>query len=88
MAQLGADVDALDELSRRFTGSADQIGELISGLAAQIQSAWWVGGDADKFRGDWDGQYKPQLQSVCDRLRETAQAVTQQATQQRQTSQA
>ena len=86
MAQLGADVEQLDQLSRRFRESAEQLRALTRTLGSQVHSAWWQGQDADRFRGDWDGTYSGQLEQVAARLEETAQAVTQQAAQQRQAS--
>ncbi len=87
MAQLGADVEQLDALARRFNEVASQIEQMVGQLGGQIHSAWWQGGDADRFRSDWDGTYRGQLQNVCTRLQDTASQVTAQANQQRQTSQ-
>lgn len=86
MAQLGADVEQLDALSRRFRDSAEQLRTLTRQLGSQVHQAWWQGQDADRFRSDWDGTFSSQLQQVATRLDETAQSVTAQANQQRQTS--
>ena len=86
MAQLGADVDQLDSLATRFNNVADEIDGMVNQLGSQIHSAWWQGTDADRFRSDWDGQYRSNLQTVSNRLRDTAGIVTQQANQQRTTS--
>lgn len=88
MAQLGADVDQLDALSQKFDTVAGEIQQMMSSLGTQIDGAWWQGGDADRFRSDWQGTYRPQLQNVCEALQNTARTVRDQAGQQRQTSQA
>ena len=86
MAQLGADVEQLDSLALRFNAVADELDGMVNQLGSQIHSAWWQGSDADRFRSDWDGQYRTNLIAVSNRLRDTATAVTQQANQQRATS--
>lgn len=86
MAQLGADVEALDGLARRFRESADQLRSMTNQLSSQIHAAWWQGSDAERFRGDWDGTYRAQLEQVAARLEETSAAVTTQAQQQRDAS--
>jgi len=86
VAQLGADVDQLDSLAQRFDAVSNEIEGMVNQLTSQIEGAWWQGTDADRFRGDWNGQYRGQLQAVCARLNETAQAVRAQANQQRATS--
>lgn len=86
VAQLGADVDQLDSLAAKFNSVAGELESLVGQLSGQIGSTWWQGSDAERFRGDWDGQYRGQLQGVVNRLRETATRVTQQANQQRTAS--
>ena len=86
MAQLGADVEQLDSLANRFNAVADELDGMVNQLGSQIHSAWWQGSDADRFRSDWDGQYRSNLIAVSTRLRDTATAITQQANQQRATS--
>jgi len=86
MAQLGADVEQLDQLAARFRSTADEIGQMVNQLGTQIHSAWWQGPDADRFKSEWDGTYRAQLQNVCSRLQDTAQVITRQASQQRQAS--
>jgi uncharacterized protein YukE len=86
VAQLGADVEQLDSLSAKFNNVAGELESLIGQLGGQIGSTWWQGSDAERFRGDWDGQYRGQLQAVVNRLRDTATQVTAQANQQRATS--
>lgn len=86
MAQLGADVEQLDALSRRFRENAEQLRTMTRQLGSQVHAAWWQGADADRFRGDWDGTYSSQLEQVAARLEETSQSVASQASQQRQAS--
>ena len=86
MAQLGADVDLLDGLSRRFTQAAGDVQTMISQISTQITEAWWQGTDADNFRTQWDGTFKTQLQNIITALQDTGTQVKSQADQQRQAS--
>lgn len=86
MAQLGADVEQLDDMSNKFKQAADQLQQLINQLGGAVNSAWWQGTDADNFRSQWEGQFKGQLNNVSTALTETGTHVKQQADQQRQVS--
>jgi len=86
MVQLGADVEQLDTLSQKFNTVAGEIQQMMTALGGQIDGAWWQGGDADRFRSEWQGSYRPQLQNVCEALQNTAQTVKAQSDQQRQAS--
>jgi uncharacterized protein YukE len=86
MAQLGADVDALEATGSKMIDAAGQIQQLMGALSGQISGTWWLGSDADRFRGDWDSTHRPNLDRVVAALNEAGNAAKQQAAQQRQTS--
>ena len=86
MAQLGADVEQLDALSKKFDQEAQAISQATSQITSQVHSAWWKGPDADKFRSEWDGQFASQLRKIAEALRQVGTVVRKQAQQQRQTS--
>lgn len=87
MAQLGADVEHLDRLGAKFKEKATEIAQMQTQIAAQITSTWWQGGDADKFRAQWDGDMKGQLTKLKTLLETTAATVARQAADQRTVSQ-
>lgn len=86
MGQLGADVEALDRLSKKFNQEAEAIRQAVSQITSQVQGVWWKGQDAEKFKGEWNGQYRAQLLKVADALKQVGEVVQKQAEQQRQTS--
>ena len=55
MAQLGADVEQLDQLSKKFDQEGDRIAQATSQISSQVNSTWWKGPDADRFRNEWEG---------------------------------
>ena len=86
MAQLGADVEALDQLARRFNEEAQKIQQAISTISSQIDTTWWQGPDAERFRNNWQSSFRGQLQRIGESLGQAAQQCKRQADQQRQVS--
>lgn len=86
MAQLGADVDALDGLARRFNTAVTELQGIMNSIGSQVTGAWWQGADADNFRSQWEGQYRSQINNLMNAFQEAGTAVTNQASQQRQAS--
>jgi len=88
MAQLGADVEQLDSLSRKFDQEATAIAEATSQISSQVNSTWWKGPDAEKFKSEWESHFASQLKKIAEALRQVGTVVRKQAQQQRQTSSA
>ncbi len=86
MAQLGADVEQLDQLSKKFDQEAQALSQATSQITAQVNSTWWKGPDAEKFRNEWESQFASQLKKISEALRQVGTVVRKQAQQQRQTS--
>ena len=86
MAQLGADVEQLDVLARRFDEEAQKIENTISLITSQVNSTWWQGTDADRFRNQWQTTHTSQLRNVIQGFTDAAGHCRSQAAQQRQTS--
>jgi uncharacterized protein YukE len=86
MAQLGADVEQLDTLAKKFDQEAQAIAQATSQITSQVNSTWWKGPDADKFKNEWEGQFASQLKKIAEALRQVGTVVRKQAQQQRQTS--
>lgn len=88
MAQLGADPEQLDQLSKKFDTEAQQIATATQQITSQLNSVWWKGPDAEKFKNEWEGQFASQLKKISEALKQVGTVVRKQAQQQRQTSQA
>ena len=86
MAQLGADVEELDRLARKFDEEAQQISQATQQISSQVQSTWWKGSDADRFKSEWNSNYASQLRKIAEALKQVGSTVRKQAAQQRQTS--
>ena len=88
MSQLGADVEQLDSLSKKFDAEAQMIAQATQQISSQVNSTWWKGPDADRFRQEWEGQFASQLKKISEALKQVGTVVRKQAQQQRQTSSA
>lgn len=87
MAQLGADVEQLEILGRRFDEEAQKIESAASVINSQVLATWWQGPDAERFRNEWQSTDMSVLRQVVQRLQAAANDCRIQANQQRQVSQ-
>ncbi len=87
MAQLGMDPEQMGTLSKAMQRDAGQIRTLAKQLDGQLRGAWWKGTDADRFRSDWEGNHRSQLEKVAAALEASAKVITTNVAQQTQASQ-
>jgi uncharacterized protein YukE len=86
MAQLGADVEALDTTANSMTTSASQIEAIASQLTSQLQAVWWKGADRERFVAEWESRHRKALTDAGQAIVLAANAAKQQAEAQRQAS--
>lgn len=86
MAQLGADVDALDALAASFEDAGSRLEFVINDIDGAVRAAWWVGVNSDGFRRYWSGAARINGVALAQRFSELAVSVRQQADQQRRAS--
>lgn len=82
----GMDPQAVRAFAGQLSSDADQIDNIINTLSSQLHGLQWVGADATRFNGDWDGTYRPQLHSVSNALRNAATVANSNASQQEEAS--
>ena len=87
MAQLGLDPEQMAALQKSLTREAGTIRTLSKQLDGQLKGAWWKGTDSDRFRAEWDGTHRAQLEKVSAALDEASKKVATNITQQTQASQ-
>lgn len=83
---LGADTDQLRALAQAFGSAADQINSAVGSLSPAVQHSPWSGGDAMKFRADWNSRMRPQLNGTANALSGLSKKLVQQAADQDRTS--
>ena len=87
MAQLGLDPEQMSSLQKAMQRDAGTIRSLSKQLDGQLRSAWWKGTDADRFRSDWEGNHRAQLEKVSAALDAAAKVIATNVSQQTQASQ-
>lgn len=85
MALIGADVEALEALSKNIQAKAEQVGQIGSELNAAVKGVQWIGKDAETFKGQWDAVAKS-LNGLQEQLRVHSRTIKTNADQQRTTS--
>jgi uncharacterized protein YukE len=79
--QVGANLEQLAELARRFEAKAGEVDQLVAdlsrliGTGGSMGSVFWQGRLADQFRSDWDGVYVRNLRDLAEALRQQARYV-------------
>lgn len=84
MSVIGGQIDQLDGLGASFTRRSGDVEDLMAALRSELNSAYWRGGAADRFRTAWDSEYEPALRDLsaalveaCDEVRARARALEQ-----------
>jgi uncharacterized protein YukE len=68
MPQIGATIEEMQQLQATFTRESANVAELTSTVSSQVGSTWWVGPAAERFKGQWDGEFRPMLQRLQQAL--------------------
>ncbi len=82
----GMDIEGVRQLAAQMDNNAAQIEQLRDALKGALESTEWIGPDRERFVSDWDGAFMPQLTTVANSLRDTANAARSNADQQEQAS--
>ncbi|WP_158541140.1 hypothetical protein [Renibacterium salmoninarum] len=76
------------ELAKLFLNSSEQIQRAVTQLQPVVQGSRWFGGDAARFRSDWNGRMRPQLSGAGSFLSDSSKNLIKQADEQDKTSSA
>lgn len=79
MALTGMDIEQVTALANQLKHAADLVSnQVVSPLNSKIgaSGSFWVGSDANKFRSDWESQYKKSLLAVVQGLQAASQSAT------------
>lgn len=86
MTMYGADVAALRSLAAQLDRAADELDEHRAFLSNAVHQSSWLGPDADRFRGQWDGEHNTRVATSARLLRDTAVTVRRNADDQERVS--
>src|SRR4051812_25338745 len=84
--KLGADVAAVDSLSRAFNDQSHRLQGSLRTIDGMVVTVWWQGPDADRFRRAWNGELRANGDQAAEALALLARQLAAQADQQRRAS--
>jgi WXG100 family type VII secretion target len=73
--RIGGTVEQMQTMGAKFNSEVSELQSLVSRISAQLASTDWEGGAAQRFRAQWDGEFKATFQKVADGLTECATEV-------------
>jgi WXG100 family type VII secretion target len=80
MSRIGGTIEQMTAMGSKFGTEADTIGALVSRITTQLNSTDWEGGAAQRFRDQWNGEFKGVFTKVEAGLRECGTEVKSRAT--------
>ncbi len=82
MAFTGLDSEQVRQLAAQLNNKAGEIENILTQLTSQLNGVNWIGGDAERFKGEWSGTHTAQLKQVISALHQASQTATQNAQEQ------
>lgn len=68
----GIDTEYSRDTSRNMDAQAGDLQGMVDGVSSLVESVLWIGPAAHRFKQDWDGSMRPELQQAADSLSENA----------------
>jgi len=79
LSQIGAEIGEMQTLQATFTREAGTVQQLTSAISGQVGSTWWVGPAAERFKAQWEGEFRPMLLQLQQALQESSAEVQRRA---------
>jgi WXG100 family type VII secretion target len=75
VSTIGAEMGQLQTLGQSFTRESQTVAQLTAAISSQVNSTWWKGPAADRFRSAWEGEFAPTLRRLEAALQEASTEV-------------
>jgi WXG100 family type VII secretion target len=79
MPQIGATIEEMHALQTALSREAGTVEQLSSTINGQVASTWWVGPAAERFKSEWEADFKPALGKLRTALQEASTEVSRRA---------
>jgi WXG100 family type VII secretion target len=66
----------LQQLGQSFVRESQTVAQLVSTIGGQVQSTWWKGPAADRFRASWESEFAPTMRRLEAALLEASQEIS------------
>jgi|1186.fasta_scaffold707121_2 WXG100 family type VII secretion target len=73
--RIGGTIEQMQTMGAKFNSEVTELESLVSRISAQLASTDWEGGAAQRFRAQWEGEFKSTFVQVAEGLRECAAEV-------------
>jgi uncharacterized protein YukE len=64
VSTIGAEMGQLQSLGQSFTRESQDVARLVAAISSQVNSTWWKGPAADRFRASWESEFAPTLRRL------------------------
>jgi uncharacterized protein YukE len=75
VSTIGAEMGQLQQLGQSFTRESQTVAQLTAAIGGQVNSTWWKGPAADRFRSSWEGEFAPTLRRLEAALQQASAEV-------------
>jgi WXG100 family type VII secretion target len=76
MSTIGAEMGQLQTLGQSFTRESQTVAQLVATISGQVQSTWWKGPAADRFRSAWESEFAPTMRRLEAALQQASQEIS------------
>jgi WXG100 family type VII secretion target len=73
--RIGGTVEQMNTMGAQFNNEADTLNSLVARVTSQLNATDWEGGAAQRFRDQWNGEFRSTFAQVEQGLRECATEV-------------
>lgn len=75
MSTIGAEMGQLQQLGQTFSREGQNVAQLTAAINSQVNSTWWKGPAADRFRGSWESEFAPTMRRLEAALQQASQEI-------------
>jgi WXG100 family type VII secretion target len=79
VAQIGGSIEEMHQLRAALEREAQTVAQVAGNISNQVNGTMWTGPAADRFRGQWDGEFRPALNNLQQALSVYSQEVARHA---------
>jgi WXG100 family type VII secretion target len=75
VSTIGAEMGQLQQLGQTFSREGQNVAQLTAAINSQVNSTWWKGPAADRFRGSWESEFAPTMRRLEAALQQASQEI-------------
>jgi WXG100 family type VII secretion target len=79
VAQIGGSIDEMQQLRAALEREAQTVAQVAGNVTNQVNGTTWTGPAADRFRAQWEGEFRPVLTQLQQALSAYSQEVARHA---------